>query len=377
MSNAATAVVESSGDHQSGAELSIVVPTFNERDNVPLLVEKIEAILQGIRWELIFVDDNSPDGTAVQARKIAQVDRRVRCIQRIGRRGLSSACVEGFLASSAPYLAVMDGDLQHDEAILPDMFKAVNQDGYDLAVGSRYVEGGGFGSWEESRIKKSQLATKVSNFVTKADLSDPMSGFFLFRREVFENALPNLSSIGFKILLDMFVSYDGKLKFKEVPFQFRERSLGESKLDTSVMWDYFMLLADKTVGHIIPVRFFSFALVGGTGVFVHLLVVSICFQMFALSFNWSQGVATFVAMTTNFFINNLITYRDRRLRGVGRLFWGWVTFVLACSIGAFANVGVAGWLHGQDNYWVLSSLAGIAVGTIWNYAVTSLLTWKK
>lgn len=360
-----------------GVDLSIIVPTFNEVGNVSLLLEKIAAVMDGVHWEVIFVDDNSPDGTAGHVRALAAQDSRVRCVHRIGRRGLSSACVEGFLASAAPYLAVMDADLQHDEAILPDLYKAVHREGYDLAVGSRYIEGGGFGSWEQSRVNKSQFATKLSKIVTKADLSDPMSGFFMFKREVFESAQPKLSSIGFKILLDMFVSCPHEIKYKEVAFEFRERQVGESKLDSSAVWEYFMLLADKTIGHIVPVRFFSFALVGGTGVFVHLLVLSLCFQLFSLEFGLAQGVATVSAMTTNFFINNLITYRDRRLKGMIGLFKGWITFVLACSVGAVANVGVAGWLYGQDKYWLISALAGIAVGTIWNYAVTSLFTWKK
>lgn len=231
-----------------GSELSIIVPTFNERNNVSLLVEKVSAALPQGGWEIVFVDDNSPDDTSKAVRSIAQRDARVRCIQRIDRRGLSSACIEGFLSTSAPYIAVMDADLQHDERILAAMLSLVKDEGNDLAIGSRYAEGGGFGSWEEKRVKKSQFATRLSSFVTHADMSDPMSGFFLMKREVFEAAQPRLSKIGFKILLDIFVSCPYQLKFAEVPYEFRERVNGESKLDSTVMWEFAMLLADKKTG---------------------------------------------------------------------------------------------------------------------------------
>ncbi|PCI59470.1 MAG: dolichol monophosphate mannose synthase [Kordiimonadales bacterium] len=361
----------------SGPLLSIVVPTFNEVENVAVLVDKIAAVMPADNWEIIFVDDNSPDGTSHQVRDLASRDSRVRCVQRIGRRGLSTACIEGFLASAAPYLAVIDADMQHDERILPALFKAVAEDGFELAIGSRYIEGGGFGEWDESRINKSKFATRLSNFVTKADLSDPMSGFFLMKREVFDAAQPHLSSIGFKILLDIFVSSPEKVSFTEVAYEFRERVAGESKLDTSAMWDYFMLLADKTVGHIIPVRFLSFGLVGGTGVVVHFAILWLAFQMLGTDFTLGQGIATIGAMSTNFLLNNLFTYRDQRLKGVWQLLRGWVVFMLACSIGAASNIGIADYLYQQDQYWVLSALAGIMIGTLWNYAVTALFVWKK
>ena len=368
---------QASSSNAVGPLLSIVVPTFNEVENVAVLVDKIAAAMPADNWEIIFVDDNSPDGTSSHIRDLANKDSRVRCVQRIGRRGLSTACIEGFLASAAPYLAVIDADLQHDERILPALFKAVAEDGYELAIGSRYIEGGGFGEWDESRINKSKFATRLSNFVTKADLSDPMSGFFLMKREVFDAAQPHLSSIGFKILLDIFVSSPEKVSFTEVAYEFRERQAGESKLDTSAMWDYFMLLADKTVGHIIPVRFLSFGLVGGTGVVVHFLILGLAFQMLGTEFTLAQGIATVGAMSTNFLLNNLFTYRDQRLKGAWQLLRGWVVFMLACSIGAASNIGIADYLYQQDQYWVLSALAGIVIGTLWNYAVTALFVWKK
>ncbi len=179
-------------------ELAVVVPCFNERDNVPILVEKLHAALRDIEWEVIFVDDDSPDGTANAAWALAATNRRVRCIQRIGRRGLATAVVEGMLATSAPYLAVIDGDLQHDERLLPDMLRALKNENLDLVVGSRYVKGGGIGEWDRSRAAMSTLATRLARLVVHQPLSDPMSGFFAMTRPALERCGPRIVRTGFQ-----------------------------------------------------------------------------------------------------------------------------------------------------------------------------------
>jgi len=360
-----------------GPEFSIVVPTYKERANVAELVARLRRVLAGIHWEVIFVDDDSPDGTADAVRELGRVDRRVRCLQRVGRRGLSSACVEGMLASSAPYVAVMDADLQHDESLLPDMLRALRTGDVDVVVGSRYVAGGGVGNWNASRLRKSRFATWLAHFAVKVPLSDPMSGFFALRSNVLHATVRHLSAIGFKILLDILASSAQGLRVRELPYEFRERIAGESKLDSKVAWDYLMLILDKTLGRFIPVRFVVFMMVGGLGVFVHLAVLTSMFKLAGSSFLSGQSVATLVAMTFNFIVNNVFTYRDRRLSGWGWL-WGWLTFVLACSIGALANVGIATYLFQEERaFWVLSAIAGIVVGAVWNYAVTSIYTWKS
>ena len=184
-------------------QLSVVVPTFNERDNVTVLYRRLEATLAGIPWEVVFVDDNSPDGTWEVVRGLARQDPRVRCIRRIGRRGLSGACIEGILASSAPYAAVIDADLQHDETQLPKMVGLLQSGEAELVVGSRYIEGGSADSFNKSRAGASQLATEVAKRVLKVEIADPMSGFFMIRRDTFEQLAPQLSTQGFKILLDI------------------------------------------------------------------------------------------------------------------------------------------------------------------------------
>lgn len=360
----------------SGAVLSVVVPTFNEHDNISELVRRLGVCLGDIAWEVIFVDDDSPDGTVEAVRRLAASDSRVRCIHRIGRRGLSSACIEGVMACSAPYVAVMDGDLQHDESILPRMLTALAGGDLDIAVGSRYVAGGGVGQWDKGRALISKFATRLSLLVVPAELKDPMSGFFMMRRDAFMACVRQLSALGFKILLDLFASSREPLRFVEIPYSFRNRQAGVSKLDNRAMWDYVMLLADKMVGHLVPVRFLAFALIGGMGVGVHMVILLLLFKGEVVGFTTAQAVATTVAMVFNFTLNNTMTYRDRRLSGLGWL-RGLLSFMLACSVGALANIGIADYLFGQGGGWMLPALAGILVGAVWNYAATSFYTWGQ
>lgn len=356
--------------------LAVVIPTYNEVENVPILVDRLQAALAGIDWELIFVDDDSPDGTAQRIREIACDHPHVRLLQRVGRRGLSSACIEGMLATTAPYLAVMDADLQHDEALLPEMLTRLQREPLDIVIGSRYVAGGQVGDWDAQRASMSQLATRLGQHLIKADVKDPMSGFFMLRAEVLLECVRELSGVGYKILLDLFATYPRPLRFLELPYQFRARRSGESKLDEAVLWEYLLMLIQKWAGPMIPARFIAFSLIGGSGVFVHMLVLWLSFKGLGASFLVGQSLAALVAMTTNFFLNNLFTYSDMRLRGWD-LLRGWLSFVAACSVGALANVGIASWIFEAHSFWVLSALAGILVGAVWNYAVTAVYTWKR
>lgn len=362
------------------ARLSVVLPTYNERDNLPVLLDRLDAALAGIAWEAIIVDDNSPDGTADVARAIAARDPRVRVIRRVGRRGLSGACVEGMLASSADYVAVMDADLQHDESLLPKMLAALSNGAADLAVASRHVEGGDVGTGLSAvRASGSGLANRLARVLLKVTLSDPMSGFFMIRRTEVERLAPGLSSQGFKILLDIVATARGSLRIVELPFVFRERLHGESKLDTLVALDFLGLVLSKLVGDLVSIRFLMFMLVGASGVVVHMAALFALMEAGGLSFQVAQTAATFVAMTTNFWLNNRLTYRDRRLRGLAAL-RGLLTFYVVCSVGVVANVGVASLVYQEDAGRILVGLAGLAgavMGAVWNYAASSVLTWRK
>jgi len=270
----------------------------------------------------------------------------------------------------------MDADLQHDERLLLQMLVELNGGTVDLVVGSRYVPGGGVGDWDRGRARASGLATRLGRIICKADIADPLSGFFMCRREVFERALPRMSGQGFKVLLDLLASSPEPPRVRELPYTFRERQRGESKLDTLIVWEFGMLLADKLVGHIIPVRFALFALIGGLGLLVHLATLWTSLNLLGFSFRNSQTVATVVAMTSNFFLNNQFTYRDRRLRGL-RLIRGLGLFYLICGLGAVANVGVASYVFAANYVWWLAGAAGAVIGSVFNFAMSSAFTWNR
>lgn len=356
--------------------LTIIIPTLNERDNIEPLVTLLAEALSGTAWEVIFVDDDSQDGTASQVRVLARRDPRVRCLQRIGRRGLATACMEGMFACASPYVAIMDADLQHDESLLPKMLRQLETGRFDLIVGSRYVDGGSIGDWDRGRARISGLATRLARIVCKAEITDPLSGFFMCRREVFERAIRRMSGQGFKVLLDLLASSPEPPRLLELPYRFRQRQRGESKLDALIAWEYGMLLADKLIGHIIPVRFALFALIGGLGLVIHLAVLWLTLNSLGADFRAAQTIATVVAMTFNFFLNNQFTYRDQRLRGLS-LLRGLGSFYLICGLGAVANVGVASYVFTSHHAWWIAGVAGAIVGSVWNFAMSSVFTWNR
>jgi dolichol-phosphate mannosyltransferase len=357
-------------------ELAVVVPTFNERDNITLLINKLSAALQGIRYEVIFVDDDSPDGTAEWIRSIAQTNPRIRVIQRIQRRGLASACIEGMMSTAAPHIAVMDADLQHDESILPRMLRKLQSESLDVVVATRNAEGGSMGSFARHRVLLSNLGHRLSRAISKAGISDPMSGFFVVTRGFLHEVARFASGIGFKILLDLVASAERPVRVGEVAYAFRERAHGASKLDTLVSLEYLQLLVDKTVGGVIPSRFVIFSVVGAVGVGLAFTVLYLCVSVFGLPFFASQAIATFAAMTENFFLNNSMTYRDRRLRG-RRMWTGLLTFYVASSIGAIINVRIAELGRSLGAPWYTAGICGLAVGAVWNFGVTSFTTWRQ
>jgi len=357
-------------------ELSVIVPTFNERENVRPLIEILSANLAGVAWEAIFVDDDSPDGTAAHVRDLMVEFPNVRCIHRIGRRGLSSACVEGMQASAAPFLAVVDGDLQHDLTILPLMLHTLKRDQLEIVVGSRYVDGGGTGDWAQTRVRISSLATRLGSRLLRSPLKDPMSGYFLLSRDLLDRTVRRLTGRGFKILLDIFLSSDRTVRFAEIPYTMRSRVRGDSKLDTLVAWDFIMLLLDKMIGRFVPIRFVMFVTVGFIGAAGHIAVLGLMTRLLDYSFLAGQSVATLVAMTINFFLNNLLTQRDRKIEG-WRLVPGLLSFYLVCGFGGAISVVLAGFLFGHGIPWWLAGLLGAVVGAVWNFAITSSFTWQR
>jgi dolichol-phosphate mannosyltransferase len=360
-----------------GPELVVVIPTFNERDNIGPLLEKLAHALEGIRWEVVFVDDDSTDGTVAALQEACSADWRVRSVRRLGRRGLASAVVEGIQSNFAPFIAVMDADLQHDERLLAPMLEILRKDEADVVVGSRYLTEDGLGDWDQRRRTVSAVATQLSRLVLRGrDLTDPMSGFFMLKRSVFDGAVRRLSQEGYKILLDILASSAAALRIKEVPYVFGLRQHGQSKLDSLVVLDYLMLLLDKLIGRWIPARFIMFTAVGSIGVVLHMAVLAAALK-YGVGFLPAQTIATVIAIGGNFFLNNALTYRDKRLKGLGQILLGLVSFYLVCSVGAVANVGIANFLFVENYAWWVSGICGILVGAVWNYATSALFTWRK
>ena len=378
MPSASRQTTDKQGRWADGPELAIVLPTFNERDNLGSLFERITESLTGIAWEVIVVDDNSGDGTAEEARNLARSDSRIRVLQRIGRRGLSSAAIEGFCATAAPYVAVMDAAHQHDPRMLPPMLAAVRTGEAQVAVASRFAKGASMAEWNRpDRVRLSNAANTLARRMTGVELTDPMSGFFLLPSELARSLAPRLTGIGFKILLDLLATSDEPLTVKEFPMRFGARRAGESKLDRAIALDFIAGLYERSFGRIIPVRFALFGTVGALGVLVHMMILYGVLFAAGAQFVWGQGIATFGAMTFNFWLNNWLTYRDRRLTKPGALLLGWMSFIGACSIGAFANIAVATTLHDNGVHTVLAALIGIAIGSVWNFALSSRFVWGR
>jgi len=357
-------------------ELTIVLPTYNEAENIPAIVGKIGDAMGGIAHEIIVVDDDSPDGTAAVTRTVAMTHPHVRCIRRVGRRGLSGACLEGMMAANAPVIAVMDADMQHDETRLPVMLGQVS-DGADLVIGSRYVDGtrAGGGFHKKSRAKGSELATSLANMITGNHTTDPMSGFFMLRREVADSVAGEVSREGFKILFDIVSRCGSELDIREVPFEFRERVAGESKLGFLVTVQFLGLLVSRFTAGLVPAQFLLFALVGTSGLVVHLATLFLASSVAGFGFVLAQITATYVAMTSNFIFNNQVTFGHRRLTGT-RFWTGLVTFYAVCSIGAIGNVAFAERVFEFGAPFWLAGLSGAVMSALFNFAVTKLVTWR-
>ena len=355
--------------------LSIVVPTYKESNNVPILFERIAAALGGMPWEMIVVDDDSPDGTSNVAFRLAAADSRLRCLRRVNRSGLAGAVIEGWMSSSADFVAVIDGDLQHDESILLAMYQALAKGSGDLVIGTR-LRDASEGALSPARQQLSDLGAWFFRRIAGATVSDPMSGFFMIRREIVSRLAPRLSPDGFKILVDVILSAGGGLNIIEVPYSFRKRHAGESKLTPLVGIDFLGVVVHHATAGALPTRFVLFAMIGVVGLVVHVVALSAVLNRSSmLTFDSGQLVATVVAMASNFILNNEITYSSYRYRGLDMI-TGFAGFALGCSVGAIANIDVASWLYKDNQTWWVAGLAGALLSVVWNYAVSTNLIWR-
>lgn len=362
-------------DRPTAPDISIIVPTYNERANIAALVDAVRAALGDIPWEMIVVDDDSPDQTFNEVSKLAREEPRLRCLRRVGRRGLSSAVIEGAMVANGAVIGVMDADFQHDESILARMYETLVDENADIVVATRYAEGGGIGQWDARRARMSDFATRMACMLVGNQTSDPMSGFFMVRREVFSSVIYDLSQQGYKILLDIISSSHTPLRIAEVPYVFRTRQEGESKISIMVLAQFLFLIIEKLTHGLIPPRFALFSIVGGFGLLVHLTILN-SLKLAGFDFLGAQLSATGIAMVSNFVMNNEFTYRDRRLTGVSFVA-GLILFCLVCSFGALANVGVAQIAIHQFGNWSIAGLAGAIMGAVFNFSAATSLVWRR
>lgn len=356
-------------------EITVVLPTYNEVGNVAPMVDRLREALDGIRWEVVFVDDNSPDGTAGMAREIGLRDGRVRCIRRLGRRGRASACMEGMMAAQAPIVAVMDADQQHDESILPRMLELLSREEADLVVGTRYLAGGSADGLEGFRRKISAWAGAAARRLLPVTLTDPTSGYFATRRDIADRFAATSVADGFNTMLDVATSRNLDLRIKEIPYGFRAREHGDSKLGLGQAIEYAALIVSRLLGNVLPPRFIIFCAVGGSGVVVHLATLAAALEA-GMGFAYAQATATLVAIVSNFALNNTTTFRDRHLSG-WRMLYGLAVYAIICSFGAISNVSIASWLFAAEGVWWVAGLAGAAISAIWNYAASAALIWRR
>jgi dolichol-phosphate mannosyltransferase len=350
-------------------DVSIIVPTYREAENLPVLVPRIAAALDRaeLRGEILIVDDNSPDDTAGVCEELRR-QYPVRLEIRTRERGLSSAVVHGMRLARGECLLVMDADLSHPPEKIPDLIAALRTDETDFVIGSRYVAGAGTDEhWGLFRWLNSKVATWMARPLTTA--RDPMAGFFALRRQSLESAA-NLDPIGYKIGLELMVKC-GCRCVKEVPIYFRDRLHGESKLSLKEQLNYLRHLKrlyEFKLGRL--ARPLKFVMVGSTGMVIDLTSFSLLLSVLPL--NAARALAIWLAMTWNFWLNRWLTFAHARREPVPRQY---ILFCLSCLLGALVNwsvsIGLCASVPFFDRWKLLAAGLGVVAGTVFNYLLSS------
>lgn len=369
--------VEESKMHMSEIAVSIILPTYNESKNVPIIVDRIAQVLNPLcTFEVLVVDDNSPDGTWALAEELSQQRPWLRSIRRMQNKGLSPAVVDGFSLAKGQRLIVMDADLQHDEQALSKFIEAFQQ-GSQLVVGSRKVDGGGVEDWSVLRQFVSWFATRLAHFVLPLQVTDPMSGFFGITRKLHETLTPQVNPKGFKILLE-YLARTQAADVREVGYTFRGRQHGESKLSNDVIYDYLEALWGLSkLSNILSWRFLNYFLVGCVGMVVNLSILRILTHYGNAQESFALMVAVEASIISNFFLNNSITFRKHRFKGMFKTLRGLLMFNAICATGAFINHSLALNMRNAEMANIyFATAAGYLVATVWNYVVNTHVCWK-
>jgi len=356
-------------------DLSVILPTYNEKENIILILDKIRKVLKDVSYQIIVVDDNSPDGTWEIAQHYAKKHSNIQVIRRLNMKGLSSAILEGFGSSNSKWMVVMDADLQHDEKILVDFVKAF-EDGFEIVVGSRKTAGGSIGEWNFLRRVISWVATRMAFFIIKNNVSDPMSGFFGIQKEIFENSIDKINPRGFKLLLEL-LAHNPHVKTHEIGFTFNKRQYGKSKLSTNVIFDYLAALYDLSLGKYLPLRFIKYSIIGFIGLLVYQATIWIGLNLLQVSKYYSLALGIEAAILSNYFFNNFWTFKDYRHRSI-HIISGLFSYHLISIAGVIINYSSSVLLI--DRFAVniyVASIIGAVLSTLWNYRMNFQITWKN
>ena len=365
----------------SHSGLSIVLPTFNEGGSIRQVIESLLRLKTEHPLEILVVDDDSRDGTPDLVRALARQDPRIRIIQRVGRSGLASAIKEGLIAALYPIAVVMDSDGQHEPTSVGEAVQLLDQRGsLDLVAGSRFLDNSEIRGLSDRRTDGSTLANRLARWSLPRSyqhLSDCMSGFIVLR---LNRCLPMVRQVdvnGFKFFYELLAISRGRLQVGEIPLSFQPRLHGSSKLDLAILWDFVVSLIHTATLRLLPRRAISFGLVGASGVVVQLLSTALLMGLFNLAFQQALPVAVITAASSNYLVNNALTFRDRRQSG-RQLIKGLLKFLLVASLPALANVGLATSFYTLIQAHALwAQLAGIVVVYVWNYAASSRFVWNS
>ena len=360
--------------------ISIVIPTFNEAENIIPLLKNLTLLVSHFEYEIIVVDDDSPDGTSDEVSKYMKSNKRIKLITRIGRSGLSSAIKEGLIFAQGKYLLVLDGDGQHHPSFVLDMLEQIRKSKSDIVIGSRFLNNSRLEGLSNKRSLGSKIANKLARISLHKNfskLTDYLSGCFCLEKEMTKKYIRKIEINGFKFLYELLSLSKGKLAVHEVPLIFKQRRFGNSKLDIAIVWDFLISIIHNLTLRLLPRRAISFGMVGISGVFVQLFITSFLVEIFLIDFYNALPFAVISAATSNFLINNQLTFRSDRLRNLG-LVVGLLKFLIVASLPVIANVGITTAIYkyiSADTF--ISQIAGIAIVYAWNYLASSSFVWKK
>lgn len=352
--------------------LSIIIPTYNEGDNISKIVDKINEVLNEKEYEIIFVDDSNDD-TIQKLEFVSGKNKNVRYFHRINERGLATAVVKGFSEAKGEMIAVMDSDLQHPPEVLVSMLYAIEKENADIVLPTRFINGGTDGGLNIFRKLISFIARNLANIFIKKlrEFSDNTSGYFMFKKEVIEEC--EFDPVGWKILIEVLVK--GRYtKVIEIPYEFKARGIGQSKMSIKEQINYIKHIIKLIKIDPVNLRFFSFCIVGLSGVFINLIIYFILVKL-TNKIEVSGFFSALTAMITNFILNDKITWRERKSTKItGRIIKNFITSIIGIGI----NILILFLLERYTKiHYILANIFGIGVATIWNYVINNLWTWKN